>query len=420
MAINYNSWSAGVNASIPEQIRAWEVINAAELGTVEAYKTMLETKGFEIAKTSSALNTQIQNYRSIIPAVDPELNPVAGALNSNTALAPYTPGNVVSVAKPATASIDAAGKVSFSTTLKQGINFVSSTVVPAVVGVSTGIALGKILDTVIYQAAPDFWDQTWPEINPETWNDIVINDDTKFSGKAMQVLFGLDPNTGKTQMYAEQAAVASAAFLMYSQGWLKNYQETDPDPEIYEYPLKALTHSLVYSTKGGTEVNRFGPELTAITPDTFFVLTAVNNDPYTHAGYVWSIVSSSASAQWYENNEIHSMAGSGQHTFIRDGKQIYWKSGSVGTSPSQAPIIGDFSLVGTEESGVPAVGLWSVIYGEKHGFNVPGVSDQPDAQQLQVPYDVENESQMLDVLQVQYPDLWNNSVVQDVVQETAI
>ena len=81
-----------------------------------------------------------------------------------------------------------------------------------------GIQLGKLIDSALYNANPDYWDSIgMSSLNPETWNSITAGDDS-FAAKLFNVVFGLDPNTGKAQMFVDQNALAYLTAYMNSNG----------------------------------------------------------------------------------------------------------------------------------------------------------------------------------------------------------
>lgn len=99
-----------------------------------------------------------------------------------------------------------------------GANFLFGEVAPAVAAASAGIALGKTIDSVLYNANPDFWDaRGMSGLNPDTWGTITAGDDSFLAG-AFNFLFGIDPETGSTQAYMDADALAYVAAYMNGKG----------------------------------------------------------------------------------------------------------------------------------------------------------------------------------------------------------
>lgn len=85
-------------------------------------------------------------------------------------------------------------------------SFIFGEVLPAVGAVAVGTVLGVGIDTLIYQSNPEYWDETLPTINPQTWDDIILGHDTKIP---------LLHNTrdGKSYISEEAFAYATKAYL---------------------------------------------------------------------------------------------------------------------------------------------------------------------------------------------------------------
>ena len=97
-------------------------------------------------------------------------------------------------------------------------SYVVGSVASGVGAVSTGIALGKAIDSTLYNLNPDFWDSHgMSTLNPETWNSITNGDNSPAAG-LFNMILGLDPTTGKSQAYIDQNALAYCALYMKSKG----------------------------------------------------------------------------------------------------------------------------------------------------------------------------------------------------------
>ena len=100
---------------------------------------------------------------------------------------------------------------------------VMSQVSAAVAAAGLGIKLGKAIDSTLYNLNPDFWDNNgMASLNPQTWNSITADmSDSGWEGtlkRAFNAIYGLDPNTGKSQMYLDADAAAYLAMYMDSKG----------------------------------------------------------------------------------------------------------------------------------------------------------------------------------------------------------
>lgn len=101
----------------------------------------------------------------------------------------------------------------------QQASYVIGSVGSAIAAVSTGITLGKVIDSALYNANPDYWNSIGMQtLNPETWNTITNGDDSPFAG-LFNLILGLDPNTGNSQMYMDQNSFAYLAYALAQNGW---------------------------------------------------------------------------------------------------------------------------------------------------------------------------------------------------------
>lgn len=86
----------------------------------------------------------------------------------------------------------------------------------AVTAASVGIALGKTIDSALYNANPDFWDSVgMSSLDPSTWGQITSGDDS-LGSSLFNFIFGIDPDTNKTQAYMDADAFA------YMSAWMKS------------------------------------------------------------------------------------------------------------------------------------------------------------------------------------------------------
>lgn len=113
--------------------------------------------------------------------------------------------------------------------------FYAGNAIQAIGAVGTGISLGKFIDSTLYNLNPDFWDANgMSTLNPETWNTITNGWDSPFAGLVNMIL-GLDPNSGKSQLFIDQNALAYMAYYMYQQGAFSQSTELKPLPEDFPY-----------------------------------------------------------------------------------------------------------------------------------------------------------------------------------------
>lgn len=122
----------------------------------------------------------------------------------------------------------------------QRATYVLGSVGGAIGAVTTGIALGKMIDGALYNANPDYWDSIgMSSLNPETWNSITNGSDSPFAG-LFNFILGLDPDTGNSQAYMDANALAYMAMVLNQNGWFSN--------GAYEFPNTQTTGSYNYTS----------------------------------------------------------------------------------------------------------------------------------------------------------------------------
>ena len=146
----------------------------------------------------------------------------ANAVNSNVAGATQTQFQTVqNITKDAQT-----GKVTMSDTVTKynagtasSAKAIAGSAVAAVCAASTGIAVGKMVDTLLYNANPDFWDEHgMSTLNPETWSSITDGDNS-FGAKLFNFVFTLDDaSDGNPTAYLDQNAFAYMVAYMTAQG----------------------------------------------------------------------------------------------------------------------------------------------------------------------------------------------------------
>lgn len=161
---------------------------------------------------------------------------IAGSIDSNLQLPTQANGNTFAGSIPASGSVDSqTGNINLSSGAKRvsdntTIPSVLTTVSTAVAGLSFGLKTGKNILNTIYQSDPEYWDNTFPTINPQTWDSIAT---TKLGKQAINTIFGIDKTTGQTQMYLPEDAFAYYAYAMNQEGFFATGGYTpEPTPTV--------------------------------------------------------------------------------------------------------------------------------------------------------------------------------------------
>ena len=92
----------------------------------------------------------------------------------------------------------------------------------AAAGVALGTKLGKAIDSAIYSLNPSWWDEHYPNINPETWDDMAT---TQGGRQFLQGLFGI--NGDDTTLYMDERLLAQTLMMLLANGAYNSGSEVD-------------------------------------------------------------------------------------------------------------------------------------------------------------------------------------------------
>ena len=198
------------------------------------YDTLKHVPGVDIVYTDSGKvvgATVSKNFSGVSSGV-------AGAMDSNLQVPTQGNGTTFASKIPMNGSYNqttgAAEMTSGAKAASGGatVATVMDKVALGVAGVSLGAKLGAWIDRNLYEAAPDWWDQHFPEINPSKWADIA----TTQGGKSfLSSLFGIKEINGKQTgtMYLDENAIGYMAYAMAQNGFFSSgetyYDTSDVD-----------------------------------------------------------------------------------------------------------------------------------------------------------------------------------------------
>ena len=90
----------------------------------------------------------------------------------------------------------------------------------ALTAVSVGIQLGVTIDSLLYKANPDFWEEHgMASLNPETWANITADDDS-INASIFNALLGIDNESKEASMYIDERAIAYMSKYLVDSGLL--------------------------------------------------------------------------------------------------------------------------------------------------------------------------------------------------------
>lgn len=348
---------------------------------------------------------------------------VASQINSNVQSGAY---NAVKVRTPATTGTDSVtGKVTAEKGIPTtgGTQFITKSVVPAIAAAGVGIKLGKTIDSALYNANPDFWDaHGMSSLDPNTWNSITADmSDTVGEGAlatAFNMLFGIDPNTGKSQAYIDQNAFAYLALYEQQRGMF-DYFQTSSVSDTTGLPYLAngawlqpvyLNKSVAFSAPSGDQIRTVTFSCSA-----GFILLYKRSDNISYGGY-YACASSGTSLHWvtdrtdgyhyetdlqtsrfsYNNRQFYAVALPEVFNlnYLTSGMETYWTTWNA-SNPTEM--------------------MWVGLFGDTADHSMTGTGNQAGATLPQLNNDM-SVADVLSALQTQYPDLFQNAINYPVLQ----
>lgn len=350
---------------------------------------------------------------------------VAGEINSN--LQVPTQGNGTTFRGSIPASGDYTGKGDTanlssgakSTASGATVTSVLSRVTTGIAAVASGARLGANIAQSFYNGNPDYWDRTFPTLNPQTWDSIA---GTNELGKSViNAIFGIDKNNNRTQMYIPEDAFAYLAYAMAHEGFFAtggtevpsyNPQSSEWNleyPSAYNYPVKfggnrasqlwpATEKNVIREAKGNGTIYSFAVKDATTGRENLPMF--VSDAPFTYATYTENSTPS------YQN----------ANTAVINGTVYYYSPmgssypGQLVGCPSNI-INGDIPFASISRDIIKLAFNGDMIEtGGKEGVDKQDGATYPDTSNWNSPENAKNN------IRTQYPDLYNNSIYTDVPQ----
>lgn len=305
--------------------------------------------------------------------------------------------------------------------LGQQATYLIGSVAGAVGAVSTGIALGKAIDSTLYNLNPDFWNSIGLEsINPQTWGSLTNGDDSPFAG-LLNMILGIDPNTGTGQMYIDQNALAYIAYAMSQAGVFQpssEYAYTDATTKTaldtrnqWDTNINYATTNTVISTSG--DYNYRHTITTSIPVQAYSAIPTNGISNATVMLVSTSPFSYTAVGNRPDGSTAYSNSGNSQRATLQ-GNTVYYLSTNYlsyrGMTASTAPYnysTGTFSNMSTNYP------TYAILFGDTGQTSpIDGISDQTGAT-LPNTSTWDTPESTLASLQQQYPTMFDNAMVWD-------
>lgn len=287
----------------------------------------------------------------------------------------------------------------------------------AAVGVALGTKLGKAIDSTIYSISPDWWDEHYPSINPETWDDMAT---TQGGRQFIQGVFGLQDDT--TTMYMDERLLAQTYMMLLQQGAYSQGGATGEYDNTGRPSSQRVTTAVVQP-------------IAIIGGDTHITLSqgnAVRDLYYTGADYIvlvqkanlnLSVLAFSRSTPiiCYYRTALTDNYGQyyGGDSQTLCGTPYYYNKYAAGIT-SQIRDPGSYPVTHYTDNGYYDKDIATIIF-DGNITQTPamdGVSDDPRAQTYIDPslITATTPEQVLQQLKDNYPDLFDGSIYQDTPQ----
>nr|DAS80648.1 MAG TPA: hypothetical protein [Caudoviricetes sp.] len=412
-AIDYNALIESINKGYLD----WDYVYKADWAQAKETQEALDylkNNTVQLETTSGAQRAWVKNMQNILNEADN----IGDVANSNTVEATVsgTVSGVTNFAKDNAGKITSTtGVVSASTGLAAAGNFVFGTVIPAVCAVSAGCALGKTIDSVLYNANPEFWDShNMSTLNPETWNEISRALEGTPGGFVFDMLFGTSPEGNTTQAYMDEQQLAYLAWYMQQ----NRVFDTDwtPPSESKEYTVSTRTNITDYAlhTDNPAQLSSFLQKLNEL---------GINDK-------ILAVKFSSSSAGKWNYPEVRvadkdvvttkfNVASTSPVTWGSVAPAIPYTKYSFAIEPngeiSQYPIAKDnrslYYCTNDNTKSSTSEGI-TVVFSEGP---LSGIGQQPDATTPDLST-ATSVATVLELLKEQFPQLWTDAVINTVLQ----
>lgn len=201
----------------------WLKVAGAQSASADELLTILkQTPGVETLVTESG---QYAGWRIASQESYGAVSSVGSLVNSNTVggSASVQTSGLINVPGQFTESVgNVTVKSGAVSTGAKALQFVSGTVVPATIAVATGLKLGYTIDKVLYDINPDIFTYLGAEgWNPDVMKEISLiyrEEGLPLQEKLWNGLWGINPDDGTTQLYAEETQFAYMAGYLQSLG----------------------------------------------------------------------------------------------------------------------------------------------------------------------------------------------------------
>lgn len=420
--IDYNSAYQYITAQVlsyyGQSSDIWQRVSYGSATSAEIYEAYNQIPRVYI---DQAINRKVLGYAydNLLPtqSLAPVSENIVAGYDSNVLGAQYS--NSYSVRIPATFSQNSqtgeytAQSGSLNSSL-QKVSTVADRVKLAYIGVNLGCKLGKAIDEGLYQLAPDWWDEHLPSVNPETWSNLCGQSET--GDFFLRTLLNVTDD-GTTAYISEEALAYYYQMLrdvgaFASDGYIATLDNRNALPSIF-----ADISSINFGEATASYINRYSQVVTTFSIPGAYGISYVNGSNVIFTFY-------SNTPLQGTKTEYNPSTGVTTTTTI---STVYWdntyntntrfyrynlsiQSANEHTVPPETT-----KAIGQEDRSL-ATYLFDGNITQQGG--VDGITSMPESIQYP-PTNITGTTpqQVLQQLKQEYPDLFNNSITETVMQE---
>ena len=413
---NVSNWFNTSADNVWANINQYNLTPEQVQGILPTVDSFLYGQGYNSGYTAvKAADGSIMSWNNVAPLQSNTANPIEQAVNSNA-------GATSQKIYQLPASTDFSGTGGTFKGIKGLLNTpvnkptVMSQVSVGVAAAGLGIKLGKIIDTGLYHALPYFFDNIdVTYLNPETWNSITVDmSDTGWEGtlkRAFNAIFGLDPNTGKSQMYLDADAAAYLAMYLHSKGVFDSGGGSITSGDAWAQS-QSWYEDIPFPIQSGVLARQSTLSGVVVTSDADRCGYFISNTQQT--AWIGLDVSATKSSFTYTRSDGGTPQTVSANYRIINGKDVYYFQWAFNNS-DWIPLVTPTSEwpAYVQAANVAYVLLYGTYSGG--GGGVTGITNQdgatqPDFTGCETPADYKQ------ALQQQYPDMFQNAITQDVAQ----
>lgn len=370
------------------------------------YDTLKHVPGVDIVYTNSGKvvgATVSQNFSGVSSGV-------AGAIDSNLQVPTQGNGTTFSGKIPMNGTYNqttgAAEMTSGAKAASGGatVATVMDKVALGVAGVSLGAKLGAWIDRNLYEAAPDWWDQHFPSINPSTWNELGITEGGK---NFLSSLFGIKNINGKQtgEMYLDENAIGYMAYAMKMNGFFsgggQSVQTLPEDfPSISPATLPITVTGIPYTIVMNNGATQSVP---------------VNSFIYAAQGVLFGTAAAGNRTISYVQYDTTQSNPGLNKSYTFDGKTVYYAAGSTTLPSGRYPVDPPNTPYIPTSYDIFGYIAWLCAYNSTTITPVAGVNPQPGAT-LPDTTNWNDPASALNALKSAHPDWWDDALTLDVPQ----